>query len=198
MFTNIATGLADHNILDLEKDIFAYCKSNQDMSLNTLRQKTAKTIKVMAFEMKTRKAKNPNLSEDSRMFDIGNEKKISLLELDRDTQENQEDMRTLIAYILNSFLQGKKLIHIYADEGYPHTRAIYPQDLVFENPLLKNRFTTSDVIRSAAFSKQIDASKYISLYHEGKYIPVSVEGLIDAIAAGYIANKHRDHRKDKE
>ena len=106
--------MANHNILDLEKDIFAYCKSNQDMSLDTLRWKTANTIKAMSSQVNSiLREKTHNLTEESRMFDIGNGRKVSLLELESDTQENNQEMRVLTAHILNSFLHRRKLIHIY-------------------------------------------------------------------------------------
>lgn len=184
--------LANHNILDLEKDIFAYCKSNQDMSLDTLRRKTANTIKAMASQVNAiLREKTHNLTEEARTFDVGNGKKISILGMESDTQENNQDMRTLTAYIINSFLHKRKLIHIYADPRHTHSGDIYPEDLLFERHTLKNRFTTSDVIKSAAFSKQIDANKHISMYNEWNYASVSVASLIDAIAAGYIPCKHK-------
>ncbi|MEI7562986.1 MAG: hypothetical protein WCJ39_04825 [bacterium] len=186
-------GLANHEILELEKDIFAYCASNQDISLNTLRRKTAKTIKNMSTQVKRLKGEIPNFPEAARMFDIG-ERKISLLDLSRDTQENEQDTKSLIAYILNSFLHKRKLIHIYEDPRFPHTGDICPQDIYRKNIHLKDRFTTADVIKSAAFSKQIDAHKYISLYHEGVYSKVSVEQLIDSIAAGYKRRKKHPHQ----
>lgn len=162
------------------------------MSLDTLRRKTANTIKAMASQVNALlRDKTHKISEESRIFDIGEGQKISLLPLESDTKENHEDMRKLIAYIINSFLHKRKLIHIYEDPRHPHSGDIYPEDLIFEKSTLKNRFTTSDVIKSAAFSKQIKAKKHIALYNEGGYESVSVEALIDALAAGYIPQKHR-------
>ena len=184
--------LANHNILDLEKDIFAYCKSNQDMSLDTLRWKTANTIKAMSSQVNSiLREKTHNLTEESRMFDIGNGRKVSLLELESDTQENNQEMRVLTAHILNSFLHRRKLIHIYWDPRHPHSGDIDPEDLIYRKSTLKERFTTSDVIKSSAFSKQIDSNKHISIYNKENYESVSVASLIDAIAAGYIPLKHR-------
>ena len=192
------TGMASHHILDLEKDIFAYCKSNQDMSLDTLRRKTSKTIKAMALQARRLKMEIPDLPEEAWTFTLDHGKKISLLDLLHDTTENEQAMKEVITYILNCFLHQRKLIHIYGDPRHAHSGDVYPQDLIHKKDTLKNRFTTSDVIKSAAFSKQIDDSKFISLYHEGKYLSVSVESLIDVIAAGYIPLAHRKQEKKEK
>lgn len=185
-------GFSNHNILDLEKDIFSYCKSNQDMSLSTLRRKTAKTIKNMAWQAERIKERMPNLNEEMWMFEVQG-KKISLLGLNRDTKDNQGDMRTLTCAIVNELIKERKLIHIYADDRYPNTWFILPKDLIFGSEALKHRFTTNEVVRSAAFSKQIDVKKHIAMYdHEDEnkdgramFSSSPVEDVIDIINAGY-------------